>query len=108
MRTEDYHFFLGRLASRSGKQEMASMTHPEIYRFRYTRTGGMHRTYDVTINLVCRDSGVFAYEAWVHHGGKFKGNGLVFPLVSRTKAQAAAEARARIEDHIENLLGVAE
>ncbi|BDC45078.1 hypothetical protein [Paraburkholderia terrae] len=84
------------------------MIHSEIYRFPYTRTGGMHRTYDVTINLVCRDSGVFAYEAWVHHGGKFKGNGLVFPLVSRTTAQAAAEARARIEDHIENLLGVEE
>jgi hypothetical protein len=90
------------------KQETASMIHSEIYRFRYTRTGGMRRTYDVTINLVCRDSGVFAYEAWVHHDGKFKGNGLVFPLVSRTTAQAATEARVRIEDHIENLLGVEE
>lgn len=68
----------------------------------------MQRTYDVTVNLVCRDSGVFAYEAWVHYAGIFKGNGLVFPLVSKAAAQAAAEARARIEDHIEHLLGVAE
>lgn len=46
-------------------QEMAPMIHSKMYRFPYTRTGGMHSTYDVTINLVCRDSGVFAYEAWV-------------------------------------------
>ena len=84
------------------------MVHSEIYKFPYTRTGGMQRTYDVTVNLVRRDSGVFAYEAWVHHAGIFKGNGLVFPLVSRTTAEAATEARARIEDHIENLLGVSE
>ncbi|WP_353558187.1 hypothetical protein [Paraburkholderia terrae] len=84
------------------------MVHSEIYKFPYTRTGGMKRTYDVTVNLVRRDSGVFAYEAWVHHAGIFKGNGLVFPLVSRTTAEAATEARARIEDHIENLLGVSE
>ncbi|MHB9841847.1 hypothetical protein Q8F57_044475 [Paraburkholderia terrae] len=68
----------------------------------------MKRTYDVTVNLVRRDSGVFAYEAWAHHAGIFKGIGLVFPLVSRTTAEAATEARARIEDHIENLLGVSE
>ncbi|BCG02493.1 hypothetical protein PPGU19_070610 (plasmid) [Paraburkholderia sp. PGU19] len=68
----------------------------------------MQRTYDVTVNLVRRESGVFAYEAWVHHAGRFKGNGLVFPLASATREQAVAEACARIEDHIENLLGVAE
>ncbi|MBP0590294.1 hypothetical protein J8I87_11345 [Paraburkholderia sp. LEh10] len=84
------------------------MIHSEIYKFPYTRAAGMKRTYDVTVNLVRRDSGVFAYEAWVHCAGKFKGNGLVFPLVSQTTALAAAEARARIEDHIECLLGVEE
>ncbi|SDJ30496.1 hypothetical protein SAMN04487926_14212 [Paraburkholderia steynii] len=42
------------------------MAHSEIYRFSYTRSAGMKRTYDVTVNLVRRDSGVFAYEAWVH------------------------------------------
>ncbi|MEM5290546.1 hypothetical protein ACFQ3P_37785 [Paraburkholderia sabiae] len=84
------------------------MLHSEIYKFTYTRTSGRQRTYDVVINLVRRDSGIFAYEAWVHHSGTFKGNGLVFPLVAQTTAQAAVEARARIEDHIENLLGVAE
>jgi hypothetical protein len=68
----------------------------------------MQRTYNVTINLVRRDSGVYAYNSWVHHAGMFKGNGLAFPLVSRTTEQAAAEARARIEGHIENLLGVNE
>ncbi|MGT2477610.1 hypothetical protein [Paraburkholderia terrae] len=84
------------------------MIHSSIYKFPYTRTEGMQRTYDVTVNLARLESGVFAYEAWVHYTGVFKGNGLVFPLVSQTAVQAAAEARARVEDHIENLLGVAE
>ena len=94
--------------NRTISEQAAFMAHSEIYRFPYTRSAGMKRTYDVTVNLVRRDSGVFAYEAWVHHAGIFKGNGLVFPLVSRTTEQAAAEARARIEDHIEDLLGVLE
>lgn len=47
-------------------EEAAFMAHSEIYRFSYTRSAGMKRTYDVTVNLVRRDSGVFAYEAWVH------------------------------------------
>lgn len=84
------------------------MIHSEIYKFPYTRSAGMHRTYDVTINLVRRDSGVFAYRSWVHYAGAFKGNGLDFPLVSRTTDEAVTEARARVEQHIEDLLGVSE
>ena len=84
------------------------MIHSEIHKFPYTRSAGMQRTYDVTINLVRRDSGVYAYRSWVHYAGAFKGNGLDFPLVSRTTDQAVTEARARVEKHIEHLLGVME
>ncbi|MBN3764096.1 hypothetical protein [Burkholderia sp. Ac-20365] len=84
------------------------MIQSEIHKFPYTRSAGMQRTYDVTINLVRRDSGVFAYRSWVHYAGAFKGNGLDFPLVSRTTDQAVTEARARVEKHIEHLLGVTE
>ncbi|WP_429444176.1 hypothetical protein [Paraburkholderia sp. 40] len=62
----------------------------------------------MTFNLTRRESGVFAYAAWVHHGGLFKGNGATYPLISRTGAQAAEEARARIDEYIEHLIGVAE
>jgi hypothetical protein len=44
----------------------------------------------------------------VHFAHEFKGNGLVFPLVAKTSAEASAEARAPIEDHIENLVGLDE
>lgn len=84
------------------------MIRSEIYTFPYTRTCGMRRTYQVTLNLARRESGVFSYGAWVHHAGKFKGNGVAFPLVSRTDKQAAVEARGQIEHHIEHLIGVAE
>jgi hypothetical protein len=80
----------------------------EVYRFVYTRSQGLKRTYDVTLNVVRLDSGVFQYQAWVHFAGVFKGNGLVFPLASLTADDAAAEARARIEGDIEELAGVAE
>ncbi|AMV48557.1 MULTISPECIES: hypothetical protein [Paraburkholderia] len=84
------------------------MIHSEVHKFPYTRASGMQRTYDVTINLVRRDSGVYAYRSWVHYAGRFKGNGLDFPLVSRTTDHAITEARARVEEHIEHLLGVTE
>ncbi|MGF6609408.1 hypothetical protein OKW45_004330 [Paraburkholderia sp. WSM4175] len=45
------------------------MIRSQLYRCPYTRTEGMRRTYDVTFNLTQRESGVFAYAAWVHHGG---------------------------------------
>ncbi|TCK35130.1 hypothetical protein B0G84_7095 [Paraburkholderia sp. BL8N3] len=84
------------------------MLHPEVYKFQYTRKLGQQRTYDVMLNVVQLESGVFAYESWVHFAHEFKGNGLVFPLVAQTQADAAAEARGRIEDNIENLAGVDE
>jgi hypothetical protein len=84
------------------------MLHPEIYKFQYTRGQGQQRTYDVVLNVVQLESGIFAYESWVHFAHEFKGNGLVFPLIARTAADAEAEARGRIEDNIENLAGVAE
>ncbi|SAK91166.1 hypothetical protein AWB83_05181 [Caballeronia ptereochthonis] len=84
------------------------MLHSDIYKFQYRRQRGLQRIYDVTINVVQLESGVFAYESWVHFAHEFKGNGLVFPLVAKTPEQAADEARARIEDHIENLVGLDE
>ncbi|RZF24516.1 hypothetical protein EVC45_38415 [Paraburkholderia sp. UYCP14C] len=72
-----------------------------VHRFPYTRSQRLRRTCDVTLNVARFDSGVFAYEAWVHHAGIFKGNGLVFPLTSGNADDAAAEARSRIESDIE-------
>jgi hypothetical protein len=56
----------------------------------------------VTINLARLDSGIFAYAAWVHYAGAFKGNSLVFPLTSSNADDAATEARSRIEDTLSN------
>jgi hypothetical protein len=84
------------------------MLHPEIYEFQYTRRQGQQRTYDVMLNVVQLESGVFAYESWVHFDHEFKGNGLVFPLVATTAVDAEVEARGRVEDNIENLGGVVE
>ncbi|MDB5784057.1 hypothetical protein [Caballeronia mineralivorans] len=84
------------------------MLHPQVYKFQYTRRQGLERTYDVMLNVVQWECGVFSYESWVHYAHQFKGNGLVFPLAARTADDAAAEALARIEDSIENLAGVAE
>ncbi|MPW19990.1 hypothetical protein GCT13_24585 [Paraburkholderia sp. CNPSo 3157] len=84
------------------------MVKSEVHRFTYTRTQGLKRTYDVTLNVARLDSGIFEYVAWVHYAGAFKGNGLVFPLTSSDADDAAAEARSRIEDDIEQLAGVAE
>ncbi|MGF6408639.1 hypothetical protein [Paraburkholderia sp. RAU2J] len=84
------------------------MLHSEVYKFQYTRQQGLRRTYDVVLNVAHSESGVFAYESWVHFNHEFKGNGLVFPLIARTGADAEAEARGRIEDNIEHLAGVAE
>jgi hypothetical protein len=44
----------------------------------------------------------------VHYVGTFKGIGLVSPLPSSNADDAAAEARSRIEDDVEQLAGVAE
>jgi hypothetical protein len=84
------------------------MLHAKVYKFQYTRRQGKRRTYDVMLNVLQRESGVFSYESWVHFAHEFKGNGLVFPLVARTTTHAEVEARERIEDNIENLAGVAE
>jgi hypothetical protein len=84
------------------------MLKSEVYKFHYTRRQGRQLTYDVTINVVQWESGVFAYESWVHQAGQFKGNGLVFPLSSKTPTDAANEARTRVESNIEELAGVTE
>jgi hypothetical protein len=89
-------------------ETIIAMLRPQLYRFQYTRRQGLRRTYDVMLSVVHRESGVFAHESWVHFAHEFKGNGLVFPLISRTLLEAAAEARARIEDNIEHLAGVNE
>ncbi|MGF6545704.1 hypothetical protein [Paraburkholderia youngii] len=84
------------------------MPETEVYKFRYTRRQGLQRTYDVVLNIHQLESGVCSYAAWVHFAGAFKGNGLVFPLIAKTTQEAAVEARARIENDIEELAGIAE
>ncbi|SEK13290.1 hypothetical protein SAMN05192539_106522 [Paraburkholderia diazotrophica] len=37
------------------------MIKSEVYRFSYTLTRGLGRTYEVTINVARLDSGAFAY-----------------------------------------------
>jgi hypothetical protein len=66
------------------------------------------RTYNVTLNVVQKDSGVCAYAAWVQFGAEFKGSGLMLPLVAATRDDAVQEARIRIQKDIDNLVGVVE
>ncbi len=80
----------------------------EVYRFVYTRSQGLRRSYDVTLNVTRLESGLFKYSAWVHYEGAFKGNGLLYPLASSNADDVVAEARGRIEDDIERLAGVVE
>jgi hypothetical protein len=81
---------------------------PTTYKLKYKRRQGLQRTYDITVTVVQYESGVFRYQSWVHFAREFKGNGLVYPLSARTPELAAAEARARIEGHIETLAGLKE
>lgn len=81
---------------------------PEITRFQYTRTHGKHRTYDVTLNVVRKDSGVCVYAGWVLFEHDLKGTGLMLPLVANTCDEAIKEARFRIEKNIVDLVGVVE
>jgi hypothetical protein len=81
---------------------------PKTFKLKYTRQQGLQRTYDVTVTVVQYESGIFRYQSWVHFAREFKGNGLVFPLCARTPELAAAEAKARIESHIETLAGLHE
>jgi hypothetical protein len=84
------------------------MYRPEISKFQYTRTRGKHRTYDVTLNVVQKDSGVCVYVGWVQFQHDFKGSGLVLPLIANTRYGATREARLRIEKDIEDLAGIVE
>jgi hypothetical protein len=74
------------------------MYKPELSRFQYTRKHGQRRTYNVTLNVVQKDSGVCAYAAWVQFGAEFKGSGLMLPLVAATRDDAVQEARIRIQN----------
>ncbi|MGA7780630.1 MAG: hypothetical protein WCA85_23415 [Paraburkholderia sp.] len=84
------------------------MHKPVLNRFRYTRKHGMQRTYDVTVNLVQKASGVCAYAAWVHFEAQFKGSGFMLPFVANSRDAAVREAQMRIEKDIEDLVGVVE
>ncbi|MFM0738811.1 hypothetical protein PQQ51_16340 [Paraburkholderia xenovorans] len=77
-------------------------------RFQYTRTHGECRTYDITLNVLQKESGVCTYAAWVQYGAEFKGSGLMLPLVASSREAAEREARVRIQKDIENLVGVVE
>ena len=81
---------------------------PELSRFQYTRKHGKCRTYDVTLNVVQKESGVCAYAAWVKFGAEFKGSGLMLPLIARTHDDAVQEARIRIQKDIDHLIGIVE
>ena len=84
------------------------MYKPVLTRFQYTRKHGKRRTYDVTVNLVQKASGVCAYAAWVHFESSFKGSGLMLPLVARTRDAAVQEAQMLIQKDIDNLIGIVE
>ena len=84
------------------------MQDAEVYKFQYIRRQGLQRTYDVMLNVVQWETGICAYEAWVHYAGTFKGSGLAYPLRASSVAEAATESRDRIENNIEDLAGVAE
>ncbi|CAN7400848.1 hypothetical protein [Paraburkholderia terrae] len=84
------------------------MRAPEISRFQHTRAYGEHRTYDVTLNVMRKDCGIYAYAAWVQFRAEYKGSGLMLPLVANTHESAINEARTRIENDIDNLIGVVE
>jgi hypothetical protein len=80
----------------------------EVSRFQYTRACGDRRTYDVTLNVTRKESGIYAYAAWVQFRAEYKGSGLMLPLVSDNHEGAMREARTRIENDIDNLIGVVE
>lgn len=84
------------------------MNRSNVLEFNHQRTEGLQRTYKVTLNVTRLRSGTYAYKSWVHHEGKFKGNGIAFPLVSTYLDDAVFEARGRVEAHIEQLTGVSE
>jgi hypothetical protein len=84
------------------------MYKPLLSRFQYTRKHGKRRTYDVTVNLVQKASGVCAYAAWVHFEAEFKGSGLMLPLVANTPDAAVREAQMRIQKDIDDLVGIVE
>jgi hypothetical protein len=84
------------------------MVRPVLSRFQYTRKHGKQRTYDVTVNLVQKASGVCSYAAWVHFESQFKGSGLMLPLVANTRDAAVQEARKRVQQDIDNLVGIVE
>ena len=81
---------------------------PEISKFQYTRTHGKHRTYDVTLKVVRKDSGVCTYAGWVLFEHDLKGTGLMLPFVADTCDEVIKEVRFRIEKNIEDLVGVVE
>ncbi|RZF29790.1 hypothetical protein EVC45_11445 [Paraburkholderia sp. UYCP14C] len=84
------------------------MHKPLLSRFQYTRKYGKRRTYDITINLVQKASGVCAYAAWVLFEAEFKGSGLMLPLVANTLDAAAQEAQMRVQKEIDGLVGIVE
>lgn len=84
------------------------MYKPEVSRFQYTRKHGKRRTYNVTLNVVQKASGVCAYAAWVQFGTEVKGSGLMLPLVAATRDDAVQEARNLVQKDIDNLVGIVE
>jgi hypothetical protein len=44
----------------------------------------------------------------VHYQAEFKGSGLMLPLVANTPDAAVREAQMRIQEDIDNLIGIVE
>jgi hypothetical protein len=57
---------------------------------------------------VQKASGVCSYAAWVHFESQFKGSGLMLPLVANTRDAAVQEAKKRVQQDIDNLVGIVE
>lgn len=76
--------------------------------FDYTRKHGEKRTYRVYVRLTGGPSLGFEYRAWVYHEEDFKGQPPSLPLTAIEPDAAMMEARERVEQDIEDLVGIDE
>jgi hypothetical protein len=76
--------------------------------FEYTRKRGEQRTYRVYVRLSGSPPLGFEYRAWVYHEEDFKGQLASLPLTAVDADSAMMEARKRIEQDIEDLVGINE
>lgn len=75
--------------------------------FEYQRQRGEKRTYRVTAEITGHPN-EFRYKASIYHGNDFKGTGVPMDLTATDLDSAMMEARERIEQDIEDLVGIDE